>query len=51
MYFPTADKQAVWAEAMKDLKSRQVNDSTIPLWLHRVDRVARIDGNEANLAF
>jgi hypothetical protein len=29
MHIPTASKQEAWAEAMKDLKSRQVNDRTM----------------------
>ena len=29
MYFPTIEKRELWAEYMKDLKSRQVNDSTM----------------------
>ena len=29
LYFPTLAKRESWAEYMKDLKSRQVNDSTM----------------------
>ena len=29
MYFPTLSKREIWSEYMKDLKSRQVNDSTM----------------------
>ena len=29
MYFPTLAKRESWSEYMKDLKSRQVNDSTM----------------------
>ena len=29
MYFPTLEKRKLWSEYMKDLKSRQVNDSTM----------------------
>ena len=33
MYFPTLSKRELWSEYMKDLKSRQVNDSTMKLVL------------------
>ena len=29
LYFPTLEKRELWSEYMKDLKSRQVNDSTM----------------------
>ena len=29
MYFPSPEKRELWSEYMKDLKSRQVNDSTM----------------------
>ena len=29
LYFPTVEKRELWSEYMKDLNSRQVNDSTM----------------------